>query len=977
MTITRDSIKDIWGERTLHNEGTWPERVDERTLDAPDDWVQSTCLLCSNGCALDIGVKDGKIVGVRGRKEDVVNKGRLGPKGLHGWEANNSADRLTHPLIRQDGELKPATWDEAMELIVNRTRELRDRYTASSIGFYTSGQLYLEEYYTLGVIGKAGLGTPHMDGNTRLCTATSAAALKETFGSDGQPGSYFDIDVADTILHVGHNISNTDTVLWMRILDRRAAPNPPKLVVIDPRETATAKEADIHLAPKVGTNVVLLNGLLYLLIKNGQIDREFIAEHTIGFEDLEHTVAAYPPERVAEITGLDIAKLQAAADAIGQAERLISTALQGVYQSNQATAAAVQINNINLIRGMIGRPGCGILQMNGQPTAQNTRETGADGDLPAFRNWDNEDHIQELAALWNVDPAIIPHWAPPTHALNIFHLVESGSIRMLWISATNPAVSMPDLNKIRNILEKEGLFLVVQDAFMTETAAYADVVLPAAIWGEKTGCSTNVDRTVHISHKAIEPPGEAKADLDIFLDFARRMDFRDKDGQPLIKWHTPEEAFEAWKACTRGRPCDYTGLSYAKLTGGSGIAWPCNEQYPEGHHQLYSDLQFPTTDEQCETYGHDLLTGGAVTQDEFRARAANGRAILKPAEFEPHMEVPDEDYPMWLSTGRVVYHFHTRTKTGRSPELQNKEPDAFVQLNPQDAEALDIEEGDMVRVTSRRGKAMAPARVRDIRRGHVFMPFHFGYWDEKDGRPRAANELTIFEWDPVSKQPTFKYAAVRIEKLTGHATEQKANQAGESGHNKERRDSALGSVLSELKQAVASHAHVSEKGGPQGNMGNEGVPSHVADYLQLLIQSEKRLIRAYEAVKQTHSNVPDIAPECTLFTKWSSEAIERLEPFADKYGLGSTNEAGRLDQLFDFGGKGKGSFALLRDLHDLWLLVNESMISVIALSQAAQALRDEAFLEALRKTLHTNERQRKWFLTRIKQAAPQSLIVPS
>src|SRR3954454_14940266 len=230
----------------------------------------------------------------------------------------------------------------------------------------------------------------------------------------------------------------------MRVLDRRRGPRPPKLIVIDPRATATAKEADIHLAPRVGTNVALLNGILHMLIENGFIDRAFIEAHTVGFEALQSTVTRYPPERASVISGVPVAQIEAAAKIMGEVRSLVCTCLQGVYQSNQATAAAVQVNNINLIRGMIGRPGCGLLQMNGQPTAQNTRETGADGDLPGFRNWNNKDHIQQLAQIWNVDVAVIPHWAPPTHALEIFHLAETGSIRMLWISGTNPAISLPN-----------------------------------------------------------------------------------------------------------------------------------------------------------------------------------------------------------------------------------------------------------------------------------------------------------------------------------------------------------------------------------------------------------------------------------------------------------------------------------------------------------------------------------------------------
>ncbi|HTM91570.1 MAG TPA: nitrate reductase [Flavisolibacter sp.] len=762
MQQTRDSIKNIWGERTPHF-GPWPVRVDQRTEVEPDKWVQSACLLCSNGCGMDIGVKDGRIVGVRGRAVDAVNHGRLGPKGLHGWIANNSKGRLTKPMIRKRGKLREATWDEAMDLIVQKSKEIIQKHTGLGIGFYTSGQLFLEEYYTLAVIGKAGIGTPHMDGNTRLCTATAAAALKVSFGSDGQPGSYTDLDTTETILHCGHNIASQQTVLWMRILDRLAGPNPPKIIAIDPRNTFTAEKATIHLAPKVGTNLAVMNGLLNLIIQNSAIDKEYINAHTTGFEELKEIVSKYTPEKVEEISGVPANLLQEAGHILSTTKTLVSTVLQGFYQSMQATVSSVQVNNIHLIRGLIGREGCGIYQMNGQPTAQNTRETGADGDLPGFRNWGNEEHIKQLAQLWNVDPIIIPHWAPPTHAMQIWRYAEQGSISLLWISATNPAVSLPELSRVRKILEKKDLFVVVQDAFLTETAQHADVVLPAAIWGEKTGTYTNVDRTVHISHKAVEPPGEACTDLEIFLDYANRMGFKDKDGAPLIKWKTPEDVFEGWKECTRGRPCDYTGLSYAKLSEGSGIQWPCNEQHPEGTKHIYTDGVFNTKLEYCETYGHDLDTGAAVTKEEYKCKDPKGKAFIKGADFRPPHETPDEDYPLMLTTGRVVYHFHTRTKTGRSKELNDAAPDAFVQISEQDAARYGIKEGDMVEVTSRRGKVVEPVRIGNIIPGHVFIPFHYGYWDDP-GRSRAANELTITEWDPVSKQPHFKYAAVRIQK---------------------------------------------------------------------------------------------------------------------------------------------------------------------------------------------------------------------
>jgi anaerobic selenocysteine-containing dehydrogenase len=354
--------------------------------------------------------------------------------------------------------------------------------------------------------------------------------------------------------------------------------------------------------------------------------------------------------------------------------------------------------------------------------------------------------------------------------MQIWRYAEQGSISFLWISATNPAVSLPELSRVRSILDNEDLFVIVQDIFLTETAQYADVVLPAATWGEKTGTFTNADRTVHLSEKAVEPPGEARSDLDIFLDYARRMDFRDKDGQPLIKWDDPESAFEAWKECSRGRPCDYTGITYDKLRDGSGVQWPCNDEHPDGTERLYAEGNFNTETDYCETYGRDLLTGAESTEMEHRAQAPAGRAFLLAAEYQPPHEEPGEEYPFRYTTGRTVYHFHTRTKTARVPQLQGAAPDTWVELSPADAESLGVGEGDVVRVESPRGRLEAKARISGIRKGVVFVPFHYGYFDHDegggpDGHPRAANELTITEWDPASKQPLYKVGAVRVTKV--------------------------------------------------------------------------------------------------------------------------------------------------------------------------------------------------------------------
>jgi ferredoxin-nitrate reductase len=777
--MSQDRVKDVWGGRTPHGvDGYWPTRVDQHLLEGVDEaavtWHQSACVMCSNGCGLDIAVSDGKMVGVRGRAEDRVNHGRLGPKGSYGWQANLSPDRLTTPLVRRDGELQPTSWDQAMDLVVQRSREVLNRLGPLGLGFYTSGQLFLEDYYTLGVLARAGIGTPHLDGNTRLCTATSDFALKESFGSDGAPGSLSDFDVCDTILAVGHNIPETHTVLWSRILDRLQGSDPPRLVVVDPRRTRIAEAATVHLPIRPGTNVALLNGLQHELVRRGYVDDGFVSAHTVGYEPLEKVLKQYSPELVSTLCGIPAADISAAAEVIGEAQRLVSTCLQGVYQSHQATAAACQLNNITLLRGMIGRPGCTVFQMNGQPTAQNTRETGADGDFVGMRNWQNPDHVAQLASLWNVEPSQIPSWAPPTHAMQIFRHAEEGSMQFLWVSGTNPAVSLPELHRIRSILGQDRLFLVVSDAFPTETTQLADVVLPAALWGEKLGTFTNHDRTVHLSEKAVEPPGHARPDFEIFLDYADRMGLKDKDGEPLLKWRTPQACFDAFKEVTRGRPCDYSALTYEALQGSPGIQWPVTTDQPFGTERLYSDHHFHTETDYTEDYGHDLSTGAAHERKDHLAIGANGRAILHPAEYEPAHEQPSDQRPLLFTSGRTVYHFHTRTKTGRAPELERAAPEPWVELSPSDAQAHHIEDGDLVRVESARGHIEVPARIRGNREGVVFAPFHFGYWDNSaspDGttpgnRPTAANELTMTEWDPVSKQPVLKLAAVSIAKVT-------------------------------------------------------------------------------------------------------------------------------------------------------------------------------------------------------------------
>ncbi|MCJ1247944.1 hypothetical protein MMC30_005159 [Trapelia coarctata] len=898
MYETRDSIKDIWGPRTPYKH-EWPTRVDERITEQPDHWVQSACVVCSNGCGMDIGVKDDKIVGVRGRAVDRVNKGRLGPKGLHASGVNHHKDRLTHPLIRKNGQLERATWDEAMDLIVKKTKETQERLTNHGIAFYTTGQLFLEEYYALAMVGKGGLNTLHMDGNTRLCTATAAASMRESFGSDGQPGSYTDVDYTECLFIVGHNVSATQTVLWSRMLDRLEGHGAPKLIVVDPRVSETAKKATVHLSPKIGTNMAVLNGIQHLLFKNGWVNEDYVAKHVVGLDDLRKTVEMYTPEYVEKITDIPRAHLKEAAEIIGTTKSLLSTCLQGVYQSNQATASACQVNNINLLRGCIGKPGSGIFQMNGQPTAQNNRETGCDGEYPGFRNNSNPRHMQEIADIWNIDYDHIPHWNQPTHIMSLLNYVENNTIEMFWISGTNPLVSLPNLPRVRELLTKPNLFVICQDIFMTETASIADVILPAAMWGEKTGCFTN-------SADGVQGQGR----------------------DPLMPFTKSEEVFNAWKKMSSGRPCDYTELTYEKLTGGSGIQWPCNAQHPHGKERLFDDGVFFTDMEYCESFGHDLETGAPSTADQYRAMNPAGRAILKTAHYVPEQEAPNEEYPLRLSTGRQVYHFHTRTKTGRSKALQDACPEPYLEISEEDAAITGVEVGDDVVVTSRRGQVELVARVT--------------------------------QWDPVSKQPMFKSGAVKVQKCKNDAGEVKI-------HAKEGQTGAIDSVKHKKQ-----NAHAIADSSPRER--------HLKQWLGATFESMNVLLEIYDRLIPQLTDDAEVNRGIVSVRRLTVRMVDALEPHVRKYTedtkYGHKISTLMRDSLFPAERDVDSGYETLLVIQSLFMYLTHIEGHLLALTPASQALWDHGFIEAVAFCSEQVGRMQAWAKEQLKVKSPQTLLVP-
>ncbi|MGH8162293.1 MAG: molybdopterin-dependent oxidoreductase, partial [Gammaproteobacteria bacterium] len=515
-----------------------------------------------------------------------------------------------------------------------------------------------------------------MDANTRLCTATSATGLMANFGTDGPVASYADIDQAELLCLYGHNVAEAQTVLWERMLAAKLR-NGGRIMVADPRKTPTVRQgADLHLQLRPGTNVALMNGIIHLLIAHGRIDRDFIARHTVGFAALEAVAREYPPERVAAICDIPRAVLERAAEWIGTTPRFVSTALQGFYQSVEATASSSLVNSVHLLTGAIGKPGASPLLMAGQPSAMCNREAGAGGSYPGYRNPHCEAQMRELCELWNIDFAAF-HREAPKDILAMMEAAERGEIELLWVIGTNPLVSMPDQNRSERILK--GMFVVVQDPFLdAETVALADIYFPVAMWGEKTGCVTNADRSVNLLMKAAEPPEQARTDFQIFVEVANNLDFKDCDGAALIDFPNERDAFEEWRKVSKGRPCDYSAMTYKLILEMGAVRWPCNERFPRGAERLYEDLKFPTGIDECETYGVDFLTGNHSTRADYDRIDPKGKAFLRPVRWRRQPNPPSEQFPFVLITGRVVYHFHTRTKTARSAVLNDHAPEAYV-----------------------------------------------------------------------------------------------------------------------------------------------------------------------------------------------------------------------------------------------------------------------------------------------------------
>jgi anaerobic selenocysteine-containing dehydrogenase len=692
--------------------GQGPVNVDH----AADHWVRTTCGYCSVGCGMLLGVRNGRAVAVQGDPSHPVNAGRLCPKGYSEHLMIGAPGRLTTPTVGG----RAASWDEALGTMVSTFKALLEDHGPDSVAIVSTGQLVTEEFYTLGKLARLGMGLRHYDGNTTLCMASAVAGYKLSFGTDGPPGCYEDLELADVVVLWGANIADNHPLLAPRLLADSEGRRP-MVIAVDPRVTKTAMIADLHVAVRPRGDIALLNGVLRFLLDEGLIDLDEARRHVDGLDELLAQLDGWSLERAAAGSGVDESVICDLARQIGGAERCVLAWTMGVNHSAQGTMTVTLLNTLAVLTGNIGRPGTGPMSITGQCNAMGTREAGFTASMPGYRAYDDPAQRAELAQLWGIDEALLPTERGRAYP-DIINAVMSQRIKGLWIIGTNPVVSYPNREVLEAAMGRLEL-LVVQDGFETPTTALADIVLPAAIWGEKEGTFTNSERRVSRVRAAVAPPGGAKTDFDIFGLVARHWGCHDL----LAGCGRPEQAFDEWRRVSSGRPCDYSQISWERIDAEGGVQWP------NGDARLY--------------------TAGVYNRP-------SGRAMVHPVEPEPMRDQTRPGFPFLLNTGRTVEHWHTRTKTGRIPVLEALAPEAWVEINPADAAELRIYAGDYVRVTSSRG-VIERIRARPtaiVAPGEVFIPFH---WDD-----RCANRLTVDEFDPISREPNYKQCAVRVERVS-------------------------------------------------------------------------------------------------------------------------------------------------------------------------------------------------------------------
>ncbi|BAU06645.1 nitrate reductase [Fischerella thermalis CCMEE 5330] len=736
--------------------------------------TKTLCPYCGVGCGLEVSppAQPGKathrdsqgnpIWRVRGDKAHPSSQGMVCVKGATIAESLDK-NRLHYPMVRDslDQKFRRVSWDEAFDLITKRIQTVRFTQGPEAICMYGSGQFQTEDYYIAQKLLKGCLGSNNFDANSRLCMSSAVAGYIQSFGADGPPCCYEDLELTDCAFLIGTNTAECHPIIFNRLEKYHKRNRKVKMIVVDPRRTPTAEAADLHLAIRPGTDIDLLNGIAHLLMRWNYIDVGFIDDCTSNFPAYAEVIRHYSPEIVADRCGIDIKDLETAARYWGESQRVLSLWSMGVNQSSEGTAKVRTIINLHLMTGQIGKPGAGPFSLTGQPNAMGGREAGGLAHLlPGYRLVKNPQHRAEVEEVWGLKRGqISPH--PGMTAWDMITGLEDGIVGFLWIAATNPAVSMPDLERTKAALMRSP-FTIYQDAYYpTETASYAHVLLPAAQWSEKTGVMTNSERTVTLCPAFRRPPGEAKADWEIFAEVGRRLGFVGE-----FAFANSAEVFAEFVKLTRDRPCDMTGLSHEQLRFQGPTQWPHPDSGLEVNSQQseieISEEQFNNPKSKIQNPKSKRL------YTNLRFHTPDGRARFGAYHSRGLAEPPDPDYPFVLTTGRLYGHWHTLTRTGRIEKTRQMHPEPFIEIHPRDAARLGISDNQLVEVRSRRSKTFFPAKItKAIAPGTVFVPMHWGaLWADN----AEANALTHPESCPDSLQPELKACAVQLIPVTAELT---------------------------------------------------------------------------------------------------------------------------------------------------------------------------------------------------------------
>lgn len=690
----------------------------------PDRLVKTHCCFCGQQCGIQLKVKDNKVIGFEPWEEFPFNQGRLCPKGVKRYMQNEHPDRLLAPLERQDGHgFRETTWDAALDRTAREIRRIQEEYGNDAFGIISGSSLTNERSYLMGKFARVAARTAHIDYNGRLCMVSAGAASKKILGIDRSANPWSDIRKAEAILVAGANIGECAPITTEYLWDARE--RGAKVILLDPRMTPVARSVDLFIPVRPGGDIGVFNGMLHVMIERGWIDREFIAAHTTGWEAVVESVKKYTPEYAAKIAGVPAAMIVQAAEIWGPAKTSFLMHARGIEHHSKGVDNCMAAINLVVATGRIGREGCGYAMITGQGNGQGGREQGQKCDqLPGSRDIENPEHRQYIAGVWGVPEDSIPHKG--LTYIEILEAAHAKKIRGLLLLCSNPMVSAPDRHFMREAFEGLEFFAVI-DFFMSETARYADVVLPGALMEEDEGTTASVEGRVIHHQQAVDPPGEARQDWKIICDLAGRLGAGDKFG-----FQSARDIFDEMRVASRGGISDYYGISWERIDRELGVFWPCPTPEHPGTPRLYEGGRF----------GH-----------------ADGKAHFQPVEWRPQHEPPDEEFPIILTTGRVVSQFLSGTQTRRIGGLVEQCPQPFCEMHPRLAEQLGVSDGDFVKVESRRGAVTARASVvRTIRPDTVFVPYHWPL-------DRAANNCTVRALDPVSRIPEFKVCAARVTKV--------------------------------------------------------------------------------------------------------------------------------------------------------------------------------------------------------------------